>query len=87
MFYVVDALLRANDKTCTSHDERIKFFRQNYIETGKVQPEFLQWLEEALQERVYVDYDALDPVDSAHADRVLALVPNFLALGRDLLTN
>ncbi|MEB3273919.1 MAG: FAD-binding protein [Prochlorothrix sp.] len=80
MFYVVDALLRSQQLFCTSHDERLGLLRHHLVASGEVPPELADHLEFALEERCAADYTSQEMPDQERADRVLGLVPAFLAL-------
>lgn len=70
-FYATCALLFTKDISRSSHSGVIAAFRQNFVKTGLIEPEFSDAIGEAFSLRQVADYDMIGIVDEVRAADVL----------------
>jgi uncharacterized protein (UPF0332 family) len=77
IFYAANALLATKGLERSKHSAVISAFRQHFVKTGVIEPEFSDFYGEAMGERHAGDYD-LEPLDHATASRNLEHAGRFV---------
>jgi uncharacterized protein len=77
IFYAANALLASKGLERSKHSGVIAGFRQHFVKTGLIEPEFSRFFGAAMDERHAGDYD-LEPLDYESASRHLENAAIFL---------
>lgn len=77
IFYAANALLATKGLERSKHSGVISAFRQHFVKTGVIEPEFSDFYGEAMGERHAGDYE-LEPLDYATASRNLEHAEKFV---------
>lgn len=77
IFYAANALLTTEGLERSKHSGVISAFRQHFVKTGVIEPEFSDFYGEAMGERHVGDYE-LEPLDYATASRNLEHADKFI---------
>ncbi|MBK8986919.1 MAG: HEPN domain-containing protein [Chloroflexi bacterium] len=77
IFYAANALLASKGLERSKHSGVIAAFRQHFVKTGLIEPEFSRFFGAAMDERHAGDYD-LEPLDYESASRHLENATIFL---------
>ncbi|MBX3055197.1 MAG: HEPN domain-containing protein [Anaerolineae bacterium] len=77
IFYAANALLASKGLERSKHSAVIAAFRQHFVKTGLIEPEFSRFFGAAMDERHAGDYD-LTPLDYESASRHLENAAIFL---------
>jgi uncharacterized protein (UPF0332 family) len=70
IFYAANALLSTKGLERSKHSGVIAAFRQHFVKTGMIEPEFSRFYGTTMDERHVADYD-LEPLDYESASRHL----------------
>lgn len=85
MFYLAKALLLEEGLTHSKHSAVIAAFGQRIVKTGRVPPEYQQYLVGAQDSRLTADYDRQDEVPVAEAVTHITQAKQFLDMVEKML--
>lgn len=74
IFYAANALLATRELERSKHSGVLAAFRQHFVKTGVIEPEYSDFYGATMDERREGDYDAENFLDHDTAERALALV-------------
>ena len=63
MFYCAEALLLSEGMKFSSHRGVISSFGEKFVKTGRVSPDYHEWLRDAFDKRQYGDYQILSGLE------------------------
>lgn len=78
-FYAASALLLTHDITRSKHSGVLSAFRQHFVRSGIIEPEYSDIYGEAFDARHISDYDMTGVLEPAEAAKTLANAHNFVA--------
>jgi uncharacterized protein (UPF0332 family) len=79
IFYAANALLASEQLERSKHSGVLAAFRQHFVKTGRIEPEYSDYYGATMDERMEGDYDADNFLDQVTAERALARAEQFLA--------
>jgi len=85
MFYAAKAGLLSKGVELRRHSASIAKFRELFIVTGQVEPEYLRYLGQAQTARERSDYAPFAPVSRAGAREILKAAESFIAKVEEIL--
>jgi uncharacterized protein (UPF0332 family) len=78
IFYAANALLCSRRLERSKHSGVLAAFRQHFVKTGMIEPEYSDFYGAAMDERTEGDYDADEFLDHDIAERALVRAEQFL---------
>jgi uncharacterized protein (UPF0332 family) len=85
MFYTAEALLTENGYRFRKHGGVHGAFREHFIKTGLINPEYHQWLLEAFSQRITGDYGIESALTAEDATLLIARAHEFLRAAQQFL--
>ena len=79
IFYAANALLALKQLERSKHSGVLAAFRQHFVKTGRIEPEYSDFYGATMDERMEGDYDADNFLDQVTAERALVRAEQFLA--------
>jgi len=76
--YAATALLLTKDITRSKHSAVLSAFRQHFVRTGLIEPQFSDAFGQAFEVRMAADYDVLGTIDEKQAQEVIANAARFV---------